>query len=55
MSYISILLLPAIVIFFAWIWFEIHRAPIEHDDMTQEDDKAANDCIQAANNLPKKL
>jgi len=41
MNYFNILLLLAIVIFCAWILFEIHRAPVERDDMTQNKHKDA--------------
>jgi hypothetical protein len=41
MNYFNLLLLAATVIFFVWIWFEIRRAPVERDDMTQDKHKDA--------------
>ena len=48
MTYADLFLLLVFVGFLAWIGWEIHRAPIERDDMTQEDDKAAEEIIAAS-------
>ena len=52
MTYADTLLLLLTVGFIAWIAYEIHRAPVEHDDMTKEDDEAAEQCIQASRPAP---
>ena len=48
MNYFSVLMVVGVVAFCAWIWYEIHRAPVEHDDMTQQDDKAVDACVKAS-------
>lgn len=50
MTTADLILIAMIAAFIGWIWYEIHRAPVEPFDRShaQEDHDAAQECIEAS-------
>jgi hypothetical protein len=43
MTIADLILIAMIAAFIGWIWYEIHRAPTERDDMTRSEQEDAAD------------